>query len=107
MRFIHHSIYLYVNQELMNRKKKRRPLSGASGSNARRNFLSNFQASCSPCVEALRLPAASSELVSSPHPVPDHQDGGGSVRRRQGGTFLSRCGSVGSLVSAIALMVCQ
>ncbi|CAG7893021.1 unnamed protein product [Brassica rapa] len=106
MRFIHHSIYLYVNQEQMNRKKKRRPLSGASGSNARRNFLSNFQASCSPCVVALHLPAASSELVSSPHPVPDHQDGGGSVRR-QGGTFLSRCGSVDSQVSAIALVVRQ
>ncbi|KAG2279629.1 hypothetical protein Bca52824_050849 [Brassica carinata] len=58
-------------------------------------FSLNFQASCSPWVEALRLQAASSGSSRLSHPVPDHQDGGVSVRRRQGGTFLS-LGSVGS-----------
>ncbi|CAN6847460.1 unnamed protein product, partial [Brassica oleracea] len=74
------------------------PLSGASGSNARRNFLSTFK------LRVLRgwrrcvfgQPRRSSSRLS--HLVPDHQDGEVSVRRRQGCTFLSRCGSVGSLV---------
>lgn len=45
-------------------------------------------------MEALRLPAASWELVSSrlPHPVPDHQDGGVSVP--MGGAKFDVGGSV-------------